>query len=150
MSTSIRQPAIWKTLQLSGGDKIIASARYADDGSSLSLPDINHNVYRLNPAGEVVWQVRRDDSIMPPDWWENMHRIAREQGQDGKRKPFTYLVLEYQDGSRVTSDEQGDGTDIALWEPGSIIHLYGSGNDYVLDPETGIAKNVESGPGRPW
>lgn len=116
----------------------------------VSLYNENHNIFRLNPAGEIVWQVQRDDSIMPPGWWEAMHRIAREQGLDGKRKPFTYLVLEYPDGTRTTSDEQGDGIGIAQWQPGCIIHLYGSGNDYVLDPETGIATNVETGPGRPW
>lgn len=138
-----------RKLNLPNGDTIVCFF-YRNKSGMVSLYNENHNIFRLTPTGEVVWQVRRDDSIMPPDWWENMHRIAREQGLDGKRKPFTYLVLENPDGSRVTSDEQGDGRDIALWEPGSIIHLYGSGNDYVLDPETGIAKNVETGPGRPW
>jgi hypothetical protein len=153
MSTSIRQPAIWKTLQLSGGDKIIVSARYADDGSSLSLPDINHNVYRLNPAGEVVWQVRRDDSNRPPDWWEQLHRLAREQGQDGAREPFMYIQLEKPDGTRITSDRNGDGTNVEMWSPGSVIWLVGSAyQEYILDPDTGIAKNVTPVPlhERPW
>jgi len=141
----------WRARQLAlpDGGKILCFF-YQNNDDMISLHDENHNVFRLNPAGEVVWQVRRDDSIRPPDWWETLHRLAREQGLDGKRKPFMYMVLEYSDGSRKTSDEQGDGKDIALWEPGCLIHLYGSGNDYILDPETGIAKNVETGPGRPW
>jgi hypothetical protein len=138
-----------RKLSLPNSDTIVCFF-YRNEATMVSLYNENHNVFRLTPKGEVVWQVQRDDSIMPPDWWETMHRIAREQGLDGKRKPFTYLVLEYPDGSRITSDEQGVGCNFALWEPGCIIHLYGSGNDYVLDPETGVAKNVETGPGRPW
>jgi len=79
-----------------------------------------------------------------------MHRRAREQGFDGKRKPFMYIALEYPDGLRKNSDEYGDGQNIELWEPNCIIRLYGSGNNYILNPETGIATNVETGPGRPW
>jgi hypothetical protein len=139
-----------RQLRLPCGHRIICT--FAKDGSEPreSIYESNHNVYRLSPTDEIVWQVRRDDSIRPPDWWETLHRLAREQGLDGKRKPFMYMVLEYPDGKRKTSDGHGDGTDIALWEPGCTIHLYGSGNDYILDPETGIAKNVETGPGRPW
>lgn len=37
-----------------------------------------------------------------------------------------------------------------MWEEGCIIHLYGSGNDYILDSETGIAKNVAKKGGRFW
>lgn len=143
MSNSIRQPSVWKMLLLPHGDKIILADEYKDDGSALSLEDANHNVYRLNAVGEVVWQVRRDDSNRPADWWEQLHRLAREQGQDGAREPFMYIDLQYPDGRRITSDEYGDGKDVAVWEPGCLIWLVGSAyQKYLLDPETGIAKNV--------
>jgi len=149
LSGGVRLPAIWKTLLLPGGDRIVLAGKYLD-GDLLSLHDANHNVYRLNPAGEVVWQVRRDDSIRPPDWWEALHRLAQMQGLDGKRKPFMYIALEYPDGHRQASDEYGDGENILQWERGCIIRLFGSENSYTLDTETGIATNVEIGPGRPW
>ncbi len=140
-----------KRLLLPNGDRIVLSFCWDGTEPQRTIFEANHNVYRLNPAGEVVWQVRRDDSIRGPGWWDKLHRMAREQGLDGERGPFTYFVLEYPDGRRKTSDEQGDGCDVALWESGCIIWLYGSlYNDYVLDPETGIATNVETGPGRAW
>lgn len=136
-------------LYLPGGDRIICT--YARDGSEpyQTLHDCNHNVFRLNPKGEVVWQVRRDDSIRPPGWWEMLHRMAREQGRDGERMPFMYIDLIYPNGKRISSDEDGDGKNIALWQPGCIIRLSGDDNAYNLDPETGIAVNVNNGPGRP-
>ena len=139
-----------RRLILPSGDSIRCFFYQPEGCKDVSLHDANHNVYRLNPSGEVIWQVRRDDEIMPDGWWETRHRLAREQGHDGKRVPFMYIVLEYPDGNRKTSDGQGDGCDITEWTPGCLIHLYGSGNDYILDPETGIAKNIETAPGRPW
>ncbi len=143
MNAFVRQPAIWKTLQLPDGDKIIIAGEYVDDGSALSPHDINYNVYRLTPAGKIVWQVRRDDSNRPKDWWEQLHRLAKEQGQDGAREPFMYIQLENPDGTRITSDRNGDGANILMWSPGSVIWLVGSAyQEYTLDPDTGIAKNV--------
>jgi len=140
----------FRQLLLPSGDRIILTFSWDGSEPAENLHDANHNVYRLNPAGDVVWQVRRDDSIRPPDWWEKMHQLAQEQGQDGKRKPFMYFRLEYPDGLRKISDEDGDGQNVGLWTPGCVIRLFGGGNNYTLDPETGIATNVESGPGRPW
>jgi hypothetical protein len=139
-----------RRLYMPNGDKIVVTFRWGELGKWEELYATNHNVYRLNQDGEVVWQVVRDDSIMPPNWWETCNRLAREEGGDGHRIPFAAFVLEYLDGRRKTSDEHGDGTSILTWEPGCIIHLYGSGNDYVLDPETGVAKNVAKKGGRVW
>lgn len=135
------------------GERIVCT--FALDGSepNESLFEANHNVFRLTPTGEVIWQVRRDDSNRPPDWWEQLHRLAREQGQDGAREPFMYIQLEKPDGTRITSDRNGDGTNIEMWSPGSVIWLVGSAyQEYILDPDTGIAKNVTPVPlhERPW
>ncbi len=133
--------------------RIILLYRWDSNDPTLSLHDTNHNVYRLDPSGSVVWQVRRDDSNRPDDWWEQLHALARSEGYDGAREPFMYIDLEYPDGRRITSDEQGDGKGILLWEPGCLIRLVGSAyQKYILDPETGIAKNVTPVPchERPW
>jgi len=138
-----------KRLLLPSGDRIIVTFSWDGTEPKRSLDDANYNVYRLNPEGEVVWQVRRDDSVLPPDIWETRHRIARSHGLDGYRVPFLGFVLEYPDGSRKRSDPYGDGKDILVWEPGCIIWLLGYGNEYILDPETGIAKNTPIS-GREW
>lgn len=130
-------------LVLPCGDRIILTFRWDGTEPGQSIDESNHNVFRLKAGGEVVWQVRRDDSNRPPDWWDTLHRLAREQGLDGAREPFMYIQLEYPDGKRVTSDRNGDGTSVETWSPGCIIWLVGSAyQEYILDPETGIAKNV--------
>lgn len=144
-----------RQLLLPCGDTIVCT--FAKDGLEPpeTLFEANHNVYRLTADGEVVWQVRRVDNNRPADWWEQLHKLARANGYDGERMPFTYIKLEYPDGRRINSDERGDGKDVALWEPGCkiLIHdISGTGPQlYELDPETGIANNVTpKNPGRPW
>ena len=142
----------WPTKRLSmpNGDKIILTFCWDGTEPKRTYEEANYNVYRLNSNNDIIWQVTRNDSIMPHDWWEKYHELAREEGGDGHRIPFSYIVLEYPDGTKANSDEEGDGTHILMWEEGCIIHLYGSGNDYILDPETGIAKNVAKKGGRVW
>lgn len=137
-------------LFMPNGDKIIVTFCWDGTEPKRTYEEANHNVYRLNKKGEIIWQVKRDDSIMPADWWEKCHALAREEGGDGHRIPFSGIVLEYKDGLRGTTDENGDGTSILTWKSGCIIHLYGSGNDYVLNPESGIATNVAKKGGRVW
>jgi len=139
-----------RRLYMPNGDKIVVTFRWGELGKWEELYATNHNVYRLNPQGKVIWQVVRDDSIMPHDWWEGCNQRAREKGGDGYRIPFSHTTLEYPDGRCKTSDEKGDGTSILTWEQGCIIHLYGQGNDYILDPETGIATNNAKKGGRVW
>jgi hypothetical protein len=116
-----------------------------------SIYDTNHNIFRVNSRNEVIWQVRRDDSIMPPDWWDIMHAIARKNGHDGERAPFTYFTLEYPDGTNNRADQSGSPPDEAIWTPGCTIWLSGSEyRDYLLDPDTGIAKNMTPGFVREW
>jgi hypothetical protein len=140
----------WKALCLPNGERIILANKYSD-GEYLSLYDANHNVFRLNPQGEVVWQVRRDDSNHPADWWDILHQDARNQGYDGAREPFTYIQLEYADGTTSWDDQTLQWRDPCEWKPACKIWLVGSAyQQYILDPETGIAKNVTDWPVRPW
>lgn len=140
----------WRIRQLymPNGDRIIvAFIVYNRDGSYpvRSLYDSNHNVYRLSPQGKIIWQVMRDESILPAKTWEVRHELARQEGAtEGCSRPFHSMVLEYKDGSRNTTDPDGNGTGILTWEEGCIIHLFGSQNNHILDPETGIATYVPS------
>lgn len=143
----------WPIKQLLLPDKNRIICTYAWDGTEpdRSLYEANHNVFRLNAAGEVIWQVRRDDSNHPIDWWEGLHDHARARGLDGARMPFTYISVEYADGATSWDDTSYDWRDLCDWRPGCTIWLSGSAyQQYILDPETGIAKNVTDWPVRPW
>ena len=137
-------------LNMPNGDRIVFTFSWDGTESKEELYDANHNVYRINRQGEIIWQVQRDDSILPIDLWKVRHKIAREDGRDGYRQPFGNIVLEYSDGSRDTTDRNGDGANILTWEEGCIIHLYGQQNNYILDPHTGIATCVASSSLRYW
>ncbi len=139
-----------RRLNMPNGDRIVVTFRWGELGKWEELYDTNHNVYRLNPQGEIIWQVQRDDSILPIDIWEKRHKHAREEGADGYRQPFGSIVLEYSDGSRNTSDRDGDGTAILTWKEGCIIYLYGQQNNYILNPNTGIATNVAKSSSMYW
>lgn len=119
--------------------------------NEVSLHDENHNVFRLDRHQKIIWQVRRDDSTYPGDWWEGLHKHARERGEDGAREPFTELRLEYDDGSTSWDRQTYQWRNPCEWKPGCQIWLAGSAyQTYILDPETGIAKNVTKWPVRPW
>lgn len=136
-------------LTLPDGDHIVlvTGHKYGDINT---LHDVNHNCYRLNSQGEIIWQVQRDDSNHAPDWWDILHRHARERGEDGAREPFTEFMLEYPDGSNNKNSLE-ILPDTAYWTPSCIIWLRGSAyQKYTLNPETGIAKNVTEGRPRPW
>lgn len=141
---------VWKSIQLPDAHLVVLVSTYAS-GEPLSPEDINHNIFRLNAKGEIIWQVKRDDSVRRPDWWEVLHQQARERGEDGAREPFMNMVMTYPDGSSNCSPQDGNPPDEAIWTPDCTIWLNGSAyQQYILDPETGIAKNVTEGHPRPW
>lgn len=141
-----------RVVQLPDDGSIICFHYCPEAVPRIELEIENHNIYRLNAAGEVVWQVQRDDSNHPADWWETLHRFAREDGRDGAREPFLYIWQVNPDGTAAVKDPlTGMPPDVQVWQPGCTITLAGSAyQTYVLDPETGIAKNVTEGRPRPW
>lgn len=95
--------------------------------------------------------MQRDDSNHPADWWDVLHRYAREEGKDGAREPFMYMWVKHADGSVEKNPDDGMPPDVQTRQEGDTITLAGSlYQTYVLDPETGIAKNITDWPVRPW
>ena len=126
-----------KTLFMPNNEKISCFYFQPDSASEESSDDVNHNIFRLNANNEIIWQVRRDDSNHPADWWDTLNRIAQKHGHEGARDPFTYITLQYADGSFNDSPNE------ATWVPGCTIMLDDREcQQYILDPDTGIAKNV--------
>lgn len=133
------------------GDEIVCYFFAPSGANDVSLHDENHNVYRLDTHGNIIWQVQRDDSNHAPDWWDRLHKHARDDGNDGAREPFTEIRLEYADGSTSWDKQAYQWRNPCDWKPGCKIWAAGSAyQNYVLDPETGIAKNVTDWPVRPW
>ncbi|KGK42908.1 hypothetical protein LH51_03660 [Nitrincola sp. A-D6] len=65
----------------------------------LNLYDANHNVFRLDKDGNVVWQITRiDDPVVN---WKYLHQLAREEGRRGWIDPFTQFRVYREDGSVI-------------------------------------------------
>ena len=140
-----------RTIFLDDGKKIVCFYFQCETADDVSLFDENHNVFCVDSGGRVIWQVSRDDSVRGDGWWDVLHAHAREIGEDGARRPFTYFVIKYPDGRDNISPDTGSPPDHAVWTPGATIWLMGSAyQKYILDPETGIATNVTQGNPRPW
>jgi hypothetical protein len=115
----------------------------------------NHNLYRLDKNGDVVWQVQRNDK---PGWaWFTQRRKEVERLNLSDEAgigccSFMSIWLQYADDS--TNLIFGSIPKTALWNPGCKVFCFSTGSTtvkYELDIDTGIATTVlDQMEGRPW
>ena len=123
------QVQIYRETVLPELGRIVLVEPLEDQWPSITLA--NHNVFRLDAAGKVVWQVRRDERGHVN--WEVRHAHATKENPDaeGYFDPFQHLSL---DETRAQSPApQG------AYRPGCVIYLLTRWWAYVLDVETGVA-----------
>lgn len=92
----------------------------------------NHNVFRLDAAGNVVWQVHRVELPQRASW-EILHRMAKERdpGVAGFFDEFWDMHLD----EHLAQDLEPRG----IYRPGCKISLRTERVWFDLDVETGIA-----------
>ena len=143
---------------LPNGDSIIL-INYYSDKSPLTLHDHNHNIFRLDASGNVVWQVQRDDRGRI-NWDYIMGEVAK--GEKGNpetirhaRKPFTSLSPffirhgKYQDsGDNAPPLLECDKS--LVWSADFVLIAGAGGECYELDVESGQATNISTWRGREW
>ena len=153
-----QKPAEWKSILLPEDNKIILASEY-ENGDALSLHDINHNIFRLDASGNVVWQVQRDDRGRI-NWDYIMGEVAK--GEKGNpetirhaRKPFTSLSPffirhgKYQDsGDNPPPLLECDKS--LVWSADFVLIAGAGGECYELDVESGQATNISTWRGREW
>jgi hypothetical protein len=106
------------------------------------LHDINHNIFRLDPQGNIVWQVKRDErgKLKLEEWNE---RAARGEEEEW-REPFMGFGLVHSDGRFETGD-------VLQWQPGCVVKASSfSGQAYELDVDQGVIFNVTPHRQRSW
>ncbi|MFN3417703.1 MAG: hypothetical protein ACK4ZD_15490 [Caldimonas sp.] len=101
----------------------------------------NHNIFRLDQAGNVIWQVRRDEGEAFANWARMRERAEATNDDDiGTRSPFLYLWLQYANGATNYDYEAHAYPEHAQWVDGAKIWCSTlDARQYVLDPETGVA-----------
>jgi hypothetical protein len=112
----------------------------------------NHNIFRLDQAGNVIWQVRRDEGEAWAAWTKFRERAeALNEDDIWARSPFTTLSLKFADGTTNMDPLTYQYPAQTEWVEGAEIWCgtYDS-RSYVLDPETGLAVCKTPAGIRPW
>lgn len=137
---------VYQEIQFISGGRIVNAWPNTEGGSFRdgwpSLDIANHNVFRLDAADNVVWQVRRVESPTHASW-EELHELARRRYAEGSRDgahgpegywdPFNRLYM--LDCPAVQSGE----VKRMIWQPGCTVYINTRMTAYLLDVETGIA-----------
>lgn len=128
-------------VKLPDGGRVILLYRWDENDPDLSLHDSNHNIFRLDKDGKVVWQVVRDEQGKLI--WEEVFRQAEKYNEPGRAcYPLGELWLEDESGRRFRDE---------AWRPGLKLISLGSGaHTYEIDVESGVAKNITPPHTRPW
>lgn len=136
-----------------GGSVFIADSLV--DGQNMSLHDHNHNIFRLDKGGNVIWQIQREEQGKIR-WDLIMAEVAK--GDKGNpetirksRRPFTTLSPifvkqgSYKEGNPLLEEHKSN-----TWRNGFALIVRASSAVYELDIETGIATNITESGGREW
>jgi hypothetical protein len=114
-----------------------------------SIEPNNHNIFRLDKDGNVVWQVQRDEQFRPS--LEEANRKAMLEGREPERDSFGDLPLIYADGTNNGNLQTGNPPNEAQWVPGCTVRARTfSGKVYELDIKAGIARNIVPRGARLW
>ncbi|NOT67535.1 MAG: hypothetical protein HOP04_04255 [Methylophilaceae bacterium] len=141
-----------------GGVIAISNCLIGDEDKIIPIYDHNHNIFRLDKDGNVVWQVQRDDKDRI-NWEHIMAEVAK--GDKGNpesirrsRWPFTRISSTFvkQGCFEDSNDDKPLAEDCKriAWEPGYVLIVGASGENYELDIETGLATNISTWRGREW
>jgi hypothetical protein len=139
---------IFRILRMPDGGMIFTLSLPRPAKDFAGVEHINHNVFRVDKSGQVLWQVTRIDH--PEVNWEAKHRHAREEGLPGCIEPFMEFVLRLPNGMRYP---EGDPVDSIDWVPGCRVDLVslGIGTQWFrLDVDSGVATEITSKGTRPW
>ena len=103
----------------------------------------NHNIFRLDKDGKVIWQVQREE--LGKIRWDRIMAEVDQKGEEGasfSRIPFGELWLENKDGNRFQSNIFVLGC--------KLIALASGGRNYEVDINTGVATNIDEPGNRLW
>lgn len=125
-----------------GGRIIIANPAYG--WIDRNVNESNRNVFRIDPFGNIVWQVRRDEKGFIN--WDARNRnttITNPTFTDGYRDPFVSMGTQFF-SRHLTNDNRPYYPKFSyelfdVYAPGRLLGLNTFEFEYDLDPETGIA-----------
>lgn len=122
---------VWHSLPMPHGQRIV-DVWPLDEKHWHSLQLANHNVFRLDADNQVVWQVRRIETLGQLNW-EVANRQAKEAdpASEGYYDPFWNMAMK--ESEAASAEPRGQ------YRPGCVIYLTTRWWSYRLDADTGIA-----------
>ena len=150
----VNQLSFSQSLEMPNGDRIIRSDWGVQPGWSnqTAIQFQNHNIFRLDKTGNVIWQVKRDEGEAWAAWAKFRERAeALNEDDIWARSPFTTLYLKFADGTTNMDPVTYQYPAQTEWVEGAEIWCgtYDS-RSYVLNPETGLAVCQTPAGVRPW
>lgn len=132
---------IYQEIPMPDGSRIVLADPIEQRWHDLYLA--NHDVFRIDRNGQVVWQVRREESKFVN--WESRNRHAKEADPncEGYLDPFTGMGRKYFERKRNLAPKpfhpSTERVAFDEYAPGRLLWLMTQWWAYDLDPETGIA-----------
>src|ERR1700712_2302784 len=107
----------WQSICMPDGTQVCLASR-PGQYSELSLFEQNHNIFRLDNAGNVIWQVCRDEAERLE--WARMREKAEADNLDdvSTRSPFVFMMQCFPDGTTNWDPKRGNGPAISDWVEG--------------------------------
>lgn len=133
---------IYQDIGMPDGGRIVL-ANPAHGWIDRSTDAANHNVFRVDRQGNIVWQVRRDERGFIN--WDVRNRHAKEDDPQSEGYMDTFAGIGKQFFRRHPTGDQRPYHPKFFYErfdtyvPGSLLALHTFEFEYDLDPETGIA-----------
>ena len=139
---------IWLSILLPDGGIIGA----IDTGPAHTVFERNHSIYRFDEAGNVMWQIKRNEG----EWgaWEARRLKAEKENDVQGTSSFLQLWLRYPDGGTnrnpMPCDDEYPRED-CLRDGAVVCCGTFDGRSYEIDLNTGIANIVSPSIGsRQW
>lgn len=133
---------IYQEIDMPDGGRIVL-ANPAFGWIDKSVDAANHNVFRIDPAGRVVWQVRREEAGFVNWASRNQHAKEADPACDGYRDEFASMGTQFFI-RHPTNDPRPFQPKFRYelfdsYAPGRILGLSTYEFEYDLDPASGIA-----------
>lgn len=126
------------------GDRIIVLYRWDDSDPDLPLQVENHNVFRIDCNGNIIWQVRRDEEEFVSWAMRNQQAKTDDPTSEGYRDPFRNLSENFFERTPMPDKgvfhEKFKTVYFNQYAPGRLLSISTRWWGYDLDPQTGVAK----------
>jgi hypothetical protein len=134
---------LFREILMPDGGKIILLIHWDDADPDLPFQVKNHNVFRVDSNGDIIWQVERKESDFVN--WEsrNSHAKKEDPCSEGYIDSFIAMSENFFERRQIELNQKCypkfEEFQFSEYKPGRLLWLTTRWWAYDLDPESGIA-----------